>query len=138
MFMSCTDPEVKEDIIKAFTKESSLRIVIATVAFGMGIDCSGVHQIIHIDPPSDLESYIQEMGRVGRDGMQSVALLCKTNKEKHLDDNMIKCQSNETVCRRDLLFGLFDNYVENTVVTCACVVTSVLRIVNVVNVWKIL
>jgi len=77
----------------------------------MGIDCSGVHQIIHIDPPSDLESYIQETGRVGRDGMQSVALLCKTNKEKHLDDNMIKYQSNETVCRRDLLFGLFDNYV---------------------------
>ena len=59
MYMSCTDPVVKEEIISAFTKESNLRIVIATVAFGMGIDCPNVRQVIHLGTPSDLESYVQ-------------------------------------------------------------------------------
>ena len=45
--MSCTDPDVKEMIISAFTKESCLSIVIATVAFGMGINCRDVRQVIN-------------------------------------------------------------------------------------------
>ena len=39
-----------------------LRVVIATVAFGMGIDCRNVTQVIHMLPPPDVESYVQETG----------------------------------------------------------------------------
>ena len=41
----------------------------------MGIDCPDVHQIVHVGAPEDIESYIQETGRAGRDGMQSIAIL---------------------------------------------------------------
>ena len=42
MYMSCTEQTVKEEVLKKFTQESNLRIVVATVAFGMGVDCHNV------------------------------------------------------------------------------------------------
>ena len=46
---------------------SHLRIVVATIAFGMGLNCPNVRRIIHWDPPGDIESYLQETGRAGKD-----------------------------------------------------------------------
>ena len=54
---------------------SCLRVVIATVAFGMGLDSPNIRRIIHWGAPADTESYIQETGRAGRDGEQSLAKL---------------------------------------------------------------
>ena len=73
MYMSCTESTVRDEIVRLFTMASSLRVVIATVAIGMGIDCPDVRQVINFGSPCDIESYVQETGRAGRDQLPSLA-----------------------------------------------------------------
>lgn len=70
---SCTDSEVKGIISDFFF--TNVRVVIATVAFGMGIDCPDVRQVVHLGPPEDVEAYILEVGRAGQDGKYLMVLL---------------------------------------------------------------
>lgn len=102
MFTTCTESAVKEEIIQTFTKDSNLQIVIATIAFSMGVDCPDVCQVVHLGTPSDLESYVQETGCAGCDGLRTLTLLLRIPRyERHVDRNMDKYLSNTTACRRD-------------------------------------
>ena len=121
MYLSCTDKVVQEEIMCMFTKQSCLRIVIATVAFGMGIDCPDVRQVVHVGAPSDIESYVQETGRAGRDGAPALALLLHKSSSRPIERNMREYIENVNTCRRDFLLQDFDSYSHQDMgIACLC------------------
>ena len=113
MFTACNTPTLKHSILKSFSDPNgTLRIVIATIAFGMGIDCPDVHRIIHWGPPSDVESYIQETGRAGRDGKTVQAQLYFSKRDisfSFMEESMVSYCKNTSHCRREVLFKDFDS-----------------------------
>lgn len=77
MLHSCTPSANKNDILKSFQSENgTIRLLIATIAFGMGIDCKGVHRIIHYGPSKNVEAYLQETGRAGGMDAKVLPMFC--------------------------------------------------------------
>ncbi|KAF1336454.1 Atp-dependent dna, partial [Globisporangium splendens] len=68
------DTEAKEKVRTGFVS-GRIRVVIATIAFGMGIDKQNVRCVIHFHMPSSVENYLQQIGRAGRDGKTAMGLL---------------------------------------------------------------
>ena len=75
------DQVVKDERQRAWT-DDRYRVVVATNAFGMGIDKPDVRTVIHMDIPSSIEAYFQEAGRAGRDGNRSYAVLLHSPGDK--------------------------------------------------------
>ncbi|KAJ6604577.1 ATP-dependent DNA helicase [Mycena vulgaris] len=64
----------RQQVQETFMKSED-RIVVCTIAFGMGIDKSNIRQVIHLFMPKTLENYSQEVGRAGRDGLRSTCVM---------------------------------------------------------------
>jgi len=84
------DPAKKEEKQKKWM-QGSLRVIVATNAFGLGIDKPDVRLVVHIDLPNNIEAYFQEAGRAGRDGDKAYAVMLYhqsniADLKKQLDD----------------------------------------------------
>ena len=96
-----------------------VRVVFATVAFGMGVDMRGVTKIIHYGAPRSIEDYFQESGRVGRGGGRACSTIfwskvdCPVRKERTTTEqreviSVRRYLENTSVCRRKWLLDYFD------------------------------
>ena len=75
IFAGPTSSKLKEDILGIFSQKSSpIRILVATVAFGMGMDIPDIRQVIHFGIPTSAEDYVQQSGCAGHDRKHAVAI----------------------------------------------------------------
>ena len=111
MFHTKTDDVVKNYIISQFREETSrIRVLISTIAFGMGVNCKGLYTVIHFGPPAALDDYSQAAGCAGRDGLQSEAHLViypRSINLKHFSKSVKEYGKNKVIYRRRLLLPSF-------------------------------
>lgn len=76
MYHQDTDVEIQSTVKESFSQDGTIRVLFCTIAFGMGLDVKAVNNVIHYGPASDIDDYLQESGRGGRNEyVQSHALL---------------------------------------------------------------
>jgi len=127
---------VRDKVYQDFTYER-IDIVVATIAFGMGIDKSNIRFVVHTSMPKTMENFYQEIGRAGRDGLEAETLLLYTKADeikrrmfiediqdseyKELLYNKLRKMysfSNSSECRHKLIAAYFDDDIDECVDIC--------------------
>jgi ATP-dependent DNA helicase RecQ len=128
--------DLRRDVQEHFLRDD-IPIIVATVAFGMGIDKSNVRFVVHYDMPKHIEGYYQETGRAGRDGLPSTALLLFGAQDVVMARKLVENTQNEQqqrieshklnamvafaeslTCRRRVLLGYFGEALEDDCGNC--------------------
>lgn len=129
MYHRSTHPVNKEYVQQEFPKEQSvIRILFATIAFGMGVDIPDIRQVVHFGCARSLEAYAQETGRGGRDGKRTDAIMLyhSQNLSKVQSADSMRAFVKEKSCRRVHLLEYFalqpapDIEVPSAVSGCQC------------------
>ena len=98
------DSVVKDERQKAW-QDDQVRVMVATNAFGMGIDKPDVRLVIHIDCPDSIEAYFQEAGRAGRDGLKAYAVLLYNNGDQRKLEKRIA----DTFPEKDFIRNVYEH-----------------------------
>lgn len=124
LFTSASRAEIREETLEEFCKQNStLRLIVATTAFGLGVDCHSIKRVINWDVPRSLEELVQESGRAGRDGGDSEAVLYFDKAvSRHASKAMKNYVENTSMCRRKFLFKefLFVDIQRENLTACTC------------------
>lgn len=110
MMHSCSPESVKNHVLNQFSDaHSHLRVLIATTAYGMGVNSKNVTRVIHFGPSKSVEAYMQESGRCGRNGEPSKAVLLFNGITIRTCDTDMRQYIRSTTCRRQVLLQHFHN-----------------------------
>jgi len=136
--------EIRQNHQNRFLREESI-IIVATIAFGMGIDKPDVRFVAHVDLPKSIEAYYQETGRAGRDGlastawmiygMQDVVFLSQMMQDSQGNDDFKRSERSKldamlglcevTGCRRKVLLNYFNEHAQEYCGNCDNCITPV-------------